>query len=588
MQPMWIFKIVAVVALLVETGGANRPTAGRGDPSFYVLSSLQRAMLTDPPPPNPCTRIDLSAARGETQAAQIVVNGGTAGLKSVDLIVSGPLASDRTAAILTVKLYREHYVSISIPSKLGVGGARAGIYPDALIPFRNPFTNARLTPSFDVHPQETQAVYMEVAVPESVAAGSYKGSIAITSAGRLFANVPLTLTVWNFTIPKQPSMHTSFQDYDSGYANGAAKYYGYAPGSPEHASMARAMDALLLEHRLVPAAPLDSLFRVDSDGHIIESESGNRRLTALIDRPGQNVFELSFGPSYPFHDPLRADRPKAITYLREAYRWFDTRGLIRNAFIRTNDEPEKDAEFQQTRALADLIHEANPEWRVAITGGMDEPGFAKYLFGHMDLFIMCAPTFDPVRARLETSRGAEFWSYTAVVQNTSNPSPYWQIDFPLLNFRVMPWINFRYGLRGLLYWTSAYWDQILARHHSPWSDPCSLRDGVTCFNGDGLLIYPGKDVDYVVPESVYGKSVWGPIPTLRLKALRDGMQDYELLTLAMQRDLGAATAAAIEVGCRGHRDPGDADRNCFHDWNTDPDVLLAMRAHLAAVILKQR
>ena len=44
------------------------------------------------------------------------------------------------------------------------------------------------------------------------------------------------------------------------------------------------------------------------------------------------------------------------------------------------------------RALADLIHQANPKWRVAITGGMDEPQFAKYLYGHLDIFIMCAPT----------------------------------------------------------------------------------------------------------------------------------------------------------------------------------------------------
>jgi hypothetical protein len=332
---------------------------------------------------------------------------------------------------------------------------------------------------------------------------------------------------------------------------------------------------------------LNSLFRVDADGHIIENAAENRRLMELIERSGQSDFALSFSNHYPFHDPLRADRAKAITYLREAYRWFDSRGLMGKVFIRTNDEPEKESEFIETRAFADLIHQANPKWRVAITGGMDEPGFAKYLFGHLDIFIACAPFFDPVRARGESSRGAEFWSYTAVVQNASNPSPHWQIDFPLLNFRIMPWINFRYGLGGLLYWTSAYWDQLAARGHSPWSDPCTLKIGTTCFNGDGLLIYPGSDIGYVVPESVYGKSVWGPIPTLRLKAVRDGLQDYELLVMAARGNPDATMQAVMEVGCRGDRNPGAAQHNCFHDWNTNPDALLAMRARLAALILNE-
>jgi hypothetical protein len=36
------------------------------------------------------------------------------------------------------------------------------------------------------------------------------------------------------------------------------------------------------------------------------------------------------------------------------------------------------------------------------------------------------------------------------------------------------------------------------------------------FNGDGMLIYPGKN---------------GPLPSIRLKMIRDGLEDYEYLTL---------------------------------------------------------
>lgn len=77
--------------------------------------------------------------------------------------------------------------------------------------------------------------------------------------------------------------------------------------------------------------------------------------------------------------------------------------------------------------------------------------------------------------------------------------------------------------------------------------------------------------------------VYGPVPSLRLKALRDGMQDYELLVLAAQKD-PQAMDAAIAVGCRGDANPGNAQMNCFHSWNTEPAALLNTRQRLATII----
>jgi len=59
------------------------------------------------------------------------------------------------------------------------------------------------------------------------------------------------------------------------------------------------------------------------------------------------------------------------------------------------------------------------------------------------------------------------------------------------------------------------------------------------------------------------------------------MQDYELLVLAAGRDSSFATQAAIQVGCAGNPNPGDANANCFHSWSTNPDTLLQMRIQLA-------
>jgi hypothetical protein len=150
--------------------------------------------------------------------------------------------------------------------------------------------------------------------------------------------------------------------------------------------------------------------------------------------------------------------------------------------------------------------------------------------------------YDPAYVSGRQAVGDRFWSYTAVVQNTADPTPYWQIEFPLLNYRIMPWISYRYGLEGLLYWTTDKWNEVLSRGGSMWTDPCSLTDtgSGSCFNGDGNMFYPGKEVNFVVPKGADGGSstaaVYGPIASLRVKALRDGMKDDELMERAAKRD----------------------------------------------------
>jgi hypothetical protein len=576
--------------IVLETHSPRRLRAQDAGASVYVLDSLRRATLTGAPPDQRKTAAVLYGAKGEVQAFQIVINGGAAGLDGVDAALASPFTTAEGTALPSqaVVFYREHFVSISKPSNGGAGGAQAGTYPDALIPFRNPFTGERLAGGiyvpapFQVSARQNQVIYVEIAVPDPAAAGVYNASISITSQRGAIAQIPVTLTVWNFSIPRNPSLHSAFHDYDSEHLIGPAKYYGYSQDSPEHQSLAIAMDEGLLANRVVPEIPVYSYFKIDNNGHIAQSPADDDRLMALVSRPERSDFKLYFEEHGPFGDPLGADRQKAATYLNEAYQWFDRRGLTGKLWLRPQDEPQSTADFVKTQAFADLIHTGNPNLKVAITGDFDQPGFDQFLFGRLNTFVMGFGAFDPVKAAQQQAVGEQFWSYTGLVEYPENPSPYWQIEFPLLNFRIIPWIDYRYGLRGMLYWTTAKWNEIYARGHSPWTDPCSVSSGGDCFNGDGMLVYPGKEVGYVVPAGAYGSlspaAVYGPIPSLRLKSIRDGMQDYELVTLAARRDPAAVKDVVMSVGCT------DAVKNCFHAWNTDPDALPRARVRLAEIV----
>jgi MYXO-CTERM domain-containing protein len=120
-------------------------------------------------------------------------------------------------------------------------------------------------------------------------------------------------------------------------------------------------------------------------------------------------------------------------------------------------------------------------------------------------------------------------------------------------------MSFSYDISGELYYemTTAYFNG------DPWVN--QLAFGGT---GDGTLFYPGT------PAKI-GGSTEIPVESLRMKGIRDGMEDYELLALA--KKLGfEAEAKAIAKGVYP----------VTYQATTSPAALDSARHDLAAMILK--
>ena len=160
------------------------------------------------------------------------------------------------------------------------------------------------------------------------------------------------------------------------------------------------------------------------------------------------------------------------------------------------------------------------------------------------------------------------WSYTALCQKAPSyhpeyekvkgeDPPYWQIDFPVLSYRIAPWLNRRYGVTGLLYWAVVYWG---SPQRNPWDSPgFRIR-----FNGEGALFYPGEDA-----------GIEGPVASIRLKNLRDGMEDYEYFALLDKRRCSAVVDEIVRSAVP-----------TWGTWNQDPYRLLELRKALATEILR--
>ncbi len=126
-------------------------------------------------------------------------------------------------------------------------------------------------------------------------------------------------------------------------------------------------------------------------------------------------------------------------------------------------------------------------------------------------------TFGEFQDRMEgfkTTNGDELWNYVAC--NPPYTAPYQNIL--LFNDgtegRTMFWTTYMLEGTGFLYWNVSYYDPAGNTTHTmrcPFS-----KTGP----GDGILVYPG---------SAYNQL--DPIPSIRLLNMRDGIEDYQLLTM---------------------------------------------------------
>jgi hypothetical protein len=121
----------------------------------------------------------------------------------------------------------------------------------------------------------------------------------------------------------------------------------------------------------------------------------------------------------------------------------------------------------------------------------------------------------------------------------------------------MEWLSFSYGMQGEL-----YYETTMAFAGDPWTSQTAFGG-----SGDGTLFYPGT-------TARIGGQTEIPVESLRLKAIRDGMEDYELLNLA--KSLGSGTQAlAIAQGVYPKT----------YQATSSPAALDSGRAELASLIL---
>jgi hypothetical protein len=543
---------VVVFGFLLNSGYAS--SAGM---TVWVTHGTTRVFPQDPPGKE--NEVRIFAARNEYEPFQVIVRAEDEPLDRVTL-EAGELESPSGGRIAGkhLTLYREHYVYVRRPSYRC--RASPGLYPDALIPFVNPIDGTEIVPrresnregaKYDavpctVYPGFNQPFWVDVFVPAETPPGEYHGAVTVKARGQEPVHVPVHLTVWNFTLPETPTVKSHFGGFDR-----ILKCFDVESGSDRAKAIERRFCEMTAQHRITPPVPARLYPRVSDDGSIDATQT-HEALKEFMVSLHVNAFPMRFSA---FRDALGDNREKNRKFLASTYDYLEENGWADGAYVYILDEPNDAQAYEEVRKRAALVHEANRKIKVLCTEQTktSDPDWGD-LYGAVDIWVPLWPLHDEETAAARLEKGEELWSYTALCQGKGEPL-WWQMDLPVLNYRMALWTNYRCRIVGLLYWTTVYWEQV----NDPWLDQPSFR---LAYNGEGALLYPGTDAGFD-----------GPVASIRLKNIREGMEDYEYFALLEKSAGRGAVEKEVLTVTRS-----------WWDWERKPEVLLTARQRIAAKI----
>jgi hypothetical protein len=568
--------------LLLAAVGAALAAAQTADVQVWAVSSLakvrpddrvQRAnMVWD----GAAKTISVAGAKNEHVPFQVVITAprppdrhhpAAAGffVEATDLV-----SRDGRIPREQIKLYFEHAI-LCYGKSSSVGAT--GFWPDALAPLTDPFSMASEFRSA----VGNRAVWVDVLTPAAVPAGDYTGTVKVTQNGRLLDELKLKLTVWDFALPEETHLIT----YMGVSARQLAQFHNLAPQSPEARDLLRRYHAFLYANRMEPWFNEALQPDVHLEGGKVSLKFDDAAYDLYLNRWRTKRIILETAPREiagrgdAFSDEAAA---RVKSYVAQVAEFYKKRGwLERLVFNSPIDEPATAQAFEDTRKWAKLVHDAAPGVPFLATkspaGGRPEWG---PLAGHVDYFSVHGNELNRMAVkdaiRREQARGGEITWYISCDQ--VYPQPNYFIDAPAMDPVMVPWITWRYGMQGILYWELKFWSQTA----DPWQNPVTYLSGFLCsngnvLNGEGSLIYPGSRVRRYTGQ----KDVDGPVSSIRFELLREGIEDYEYLWLL--KSLGDAAGA------------DEAARSMVVDvraFSRNPEELTAARARLANRIVELR
>lgn len=509
-------KIIAILlsfAVVLSFAGCNKGKgkSESGDIEFWSTYATEKILqdktdLYDGVKLN--AEINADACKGEYESAQLIMTANKA-VKAYDAEITDLVGPDgATFPKSAISLRVQKYIKVGTVLS-GYNNPPAGMYPDALLPLETAVEYKENS----IAAGENQGLYITFNVPADQKAGAYTGSLKVKYDGKEKA-VPVNLKVYDVTVSEETRSKSYFN-------LGFSQHLGDADSTQ---SMWRTYAEALLEYRISPSivmrnysATEDGMREyVDEVWNLVENHGmstinspwkNGADLTAFLVQLAKksvqkerNLLDMTIvkGPDEPSVSALGT-----VTTFTQS---FNTG--VKNAIARFDELDASDEFIDELKASAENI-----PLIIALQYDRSEATNA----AGVDTYCPLYDKYDTEagRAQYDDQYKGRWW-YGCV--NPRPPYPTYHTEDTLVSARSVGWMMSEYDVIGNLYWATTVYAYYNGESYQPIEDyyDGSATRFYTC-NGDGYLFYPGTP---------YGLSK--PVGSLRLEAIRDGNEEYEL------------------------------------------------------------
>jgi hypothetical protein len=564
--------------------------------------------------------VSLHGARGEYVSFQLVLTNGSDSALSGIKIDMAPFRNGSTELAIQPELFLEWSVKVESPStgypKSTLG---TGWYPDALIPFKHIQTDSAKVRGRWVYPftlpdfnnrisnQRSQIIWVDQFIPldeQKAKPGTYQSVITATIGGQS-KQIPVNLTVWDFELPNENLFKASLQ------------HEGFLSRMDEKQELS--VYQLFKRNRISLMDPTyDPEMQVTKGGKVeIQWDKFDQRLKKYLtgqafteahgyhDGPGYGepleTFALPFDvygkhgtAGWPDIGKPEAERNAAnqaiylssIRQVREhLLPMVDPKKTLLTVYLNGLDESYFPEAWSRMVFYGNLFKKEYPEAKFRVDGAYTKEAMDVIGKSITD-WASHTINYNLDEVKQYQQMGIKDWLYGPLLYEQKLNS--WVgsstfIDLPLINDRAISWSCWKYKTYSWISWgIGAGWER-------GWYDPESWKDfykeaseadaefTYRTFNGNGSLIYkPG-----MVPN------VSEPCASIRLKTMRDGVQEYEYLRLLTKLDGNSKRADAL-VDQLIKAPYGENSIGNLDVWSYDHEQWYKVRMELADLISKSK
>ena len=523
---------LALPACCAEGGAIMKSEAGF---NVYVVDALTKVFPDSKLPSGGSAEITVNAARNEYESAQLAVHSDNA-IKSLSVDVS--MLKGESGIVPEVKADFVGWVTVSRGSAETPPEYKIGTIPGK---FPDPLTGSK---PVAVAAGMNQPIWLTIHIPADAIPGEYTGIVKVTADSKT-VEVPITLKVFTAMVPDKRTLYVT----NWFFTDKIAAAHGVEKWSEGFWKILGVYAKFMADYRQnTTLTPLTELIMGKDDGQGNYTFDFTRfdRWVELFKGAGVEYIEGShlggrgeweakdFDASWPqITKPdgsqvqfpgmkVSSDEERKLLsqYLPALQKHLEEKGWLDTYIQHLADEPIP-VNAESYKKLSSYVREFAPKFRI-----MDACQ-AKEIAGSIDIWVPLTSEYDHSKDFFVQRQklGDEVWFYTCLVPKGKYMNRF--IDYPLAATRLIHWTNFMHGVTGYLHWGFNYWPADPYNELEPnWGGESFLPPG------DSHIIYPGKR---------------GPLSSIRMEAMRDGLEDFELLSLLARKNPKKAHAICDSV-----------------------------------------